>query len=177
MEDYNAPSEFIRTLLNDLPDLEQTADEMRDKLESLPSKARLSDKEIQLIYSIGYSVFQQGKIQEAKSIFHLLLIYRPTDIKVLTAFSICCKRIGNFEDACICFMLLLMLEPAEIKHAQQIAECLAAMGSKTMAIEAVKVIISALESGMYTDESARIRATILKSMIDRDSNERGMVYQ
>ena len=170
MKPYEQQLEIAQVLIDEIPDLGQIAIDLSDKLDSLPSNIRLNDQQVNLIYSIGYSIFQQGKLEEARSIFQLLLLYKPTDRKILDAFSICCKRIGDFENASVCFMLLFLLDPSELRHAQQFAECLVAMGQTDIAEKAIDVIMSSIESGAYTDELVLARAQILKSMISVEND-------
>ncbi len=101
---------------------------LRAKVETLPSYMRFSDEQIDIMYFIAHSIFMQGKLESACSIFQTLLIYRPLDIRILTAFGLCCKQLGMFEQAIPALTCAYLLDSEDVKLAVHIAECLAALG-------------------------------------------------
>jgi tetratricopeptide (TPR) repeat protein len=101
---------------------------LKEKVAALPGYMRFSNEQIDMIYCVAHSIFMQGKLESACSIFQTLLIYRPLDSRILTAYGLCCKQLGMFEQAIPALTCAYLLDSEDVKHAVHIAECLAALG-------------------------------------------------
>lgn len=101
---------------------------LKEKVEALPGYMRFSNEQIDMIYCVAHAIFMQGKLESACSIFQTLLIYRPLDIRILTAFGLCCKQLGMFEQAIPALTCAYLLDSEDVKLGVHIAECLAALG-------------------------------------------------
>lgn len=141
---------------------------LKEKVEALPGYMRFSDEQIDMIYCVAHSIFMQGKLESACSIFQTLLIYRPLDIRILTAFGLCCKQLGMFEQAIPALTCAYLLDSEDVKLAVHIAECLAAIGK----YEASSQILDPLLQLSEVDASLlniQKRASALRHMLSERS--------
>ena len=151
---------FTSDVVSELNALEN----LRNKIANLPSSARFSDEQIEVIYGIGHSLFVQGKFENACSVFQMMLIYRPLDPRILGAFALCCKRNGQFETAIPAYSAALVLEPTNLSWAVHMAECLAALGKRNESLTLLDPLIKlAVLDESYND--LRSRAETLRDML------------
>ncbi len=142
--------------------------ELREKLQALPNAARFSDEQIEIIYGIGYALYQQGKVESAIGLFQILITYRPLDARLMMAFALCCKRMCRFDAAIPSFSAALALapdEPGAAEAAIHLSECLAAIGQA----DECKSILDPLLKMTQIDarfDSVRRRAETLRTMLN-----------
>lgn len=90
---------------------------------------RLSNEQVEVIYSVGHAFFVQGKFENALNVFKMLMLYRPFDARNMEAYATTLKRLGRFEEAIPIYAAALFFgdlsDPMPSVH---IAECLAAIG-------------------------------------------------
>jgi tetratricopeptide (TPR) repeat protein len=171
--DSNWMAEYF---FNEIPDLENFLDAINEKIRCMPFTTRFNDREIDLIYSLAYSFFQQGKLEIAQSLFNLLVFYRPSDQKILNALAITCKKNGDYELACLNFVLLLMLNPGELRYAQHLAECLSANGEKRLAFEAVESILKSPLINLPENKEIAARSEIFKELLEQNNESKENIH-
>jgi Flp pilus assembly protein TadD len=137
---------------------------LKEKVEALPGHMRFSDEQIDMIYCVAHSIFMQGKLESACSIFQTLLIYRPLDIRILTAFGLCCKQLGMFEQAIPALTCAYLLDSEDVKLAVHIAECLAALGKYEQSSQILDPLLQLSEVDASL-ENIQKRASALKHML------------
>lgn len=137
---------------------------LKEKVESLPGYLRFSNEQIDIIYCIAYSIFMQGKVEIACRIFQSLMVYRPLDIRILTAFGLCCKQLGMFEQAIPVLTCAFLLDSDDVKLAVHISECLAAIGKYEESSNILEPVLQLSELDT-SFENVRKRAETLKFMI------------
>lgn len=141
---------------------------LREKVEALPGYMRFSNEQIDMIYCVAYSIFMQGKLESACSIFQTLLIYRPLDIRILTAFGLCCKQLGIFEQAIPALTCAYLLDSKDVKLAVHIAECLAALGKFEESSQILEPLLQLTEVDASL-ENIKKRASALKHLLSERS--------
>jgi tetratricopeptide (TPR) repeat protein len=137
---------------------------LKEKAEKLPSYSRFSSDQIEIIYCVAYSMYMQGKIESACSVFQILLIYRPLDIRILAAFGLCCKQLGMFEQAIPALTSAFLLDSSDVKLAVHISECLAALGKREESLKILEPILQLSELEASFDNVQK-RAEALKSLM------------
>ncbi len=160
--DFLSPHEatHVPTEWMPLPDLQN----LREQLAKIPGPERFSDEQIEVIYAIAFANFQQGKTETALGIFEVLMIYRPTDARIMLAYAICCKKMLRFEAAIPAFVAAALLCPDEVTASVHLAECFAAMGDR----KSCESILTPLAQLVALDEkyaSLTKRIDLLRSMI------------
>jgi type III secretion system low calcium response chaperone LcrH/SycD len=93
------------------------------ELEALPSSRRLSDQEVDIIYSMARNLIQQGRHEEARNYFVFLAFFRPTEARVLVGLGVTNQLLGRYEDAICNYALAAHAEPQQPAHSLSIAEC------------------------------------------------------
>ena len=141
-------------------------DELKNTLATLPSFNRFSDEQIELIYSLGSTHFNQGKLKLALDFFQVLLIYRPLDSRFLFSVGLCLKNLGRYQEAIPAFCAALGLDENPVNSALHLAECLAALGKVNEAESVLNPIIdlSKIDSSY---ESLSKRAESLKDLLEQ----------
>jgi tetratricopeptide (TPR) repeat protein len=126
---------------------------------------KVSEDQIEVMYSIGHALYMQGKLEKALNVFQLILLYRPLDARILEACATTFKKMGRFEEAIPVYGSVLvfgdMSNPMPSVH---IAECLAALGRPNDSEKMLRPILddSGLDSA-YAD--VRLRAENLLKML------------
>ncbi len=126
---------------------------------------KVSDDQIEVMYSIGHAIFMQGKLDKALNVFQLILLFRPLDARILEACATTLKKMGRFEEAIPVYGSVMvfgdMKNPMPSVH---IAECLAALGRNSDSEKMLRPLLddSALDTA-YTD--VRRRAENLLEML------------
>ena len=165
MNILSAPTDpAILIQANELPDIENI-EELKEQISQLPALARFNDEQIEIIYSIAHSLYIQGKLDNAFGIFQILIVYRPFDARYMSAYAICCKRMGKFDMAIPAFAAALAMNSKDLTAAVHMAECLAAIGKKK---ESAEIIVPLIKLA-YLDEgltSLRKRAETLKDLLE-----------
>lgn len=164
MSQLNIPAdpkvEFTPAVIADI----NSFDDLRNKIKNLPSSTRFTDEQIEIIYGIGHSLFVQGKFENAGNVFQMMLIYRPLEPRILGAFALCCKRLGQFETAIPAYSAALVLEPMNLTWAVHMAECLAALGQRDESLTLLDPLIKlAVLDESYNE--LRSRAETLRDML------------
>jgi len=123
MNQLASPPEPRLPLAPDLYGDVDTLQELREKLHAMPNIARFSDEQVEVVYGIGYALYQQGKFDSAIGLFQVLLVYRPLDARLMMAFALCCKRLCRFDAAIPAFSAALALAPEEPAAAEAASQC------------------------------------------------------
>ncbi len=168
MNDFTLPPQPVPHVVAVLMFDVDAISELREKVEALPGYMRFSNEQIDMIYCVAYSIFTQGKLESACSIFQTLLIYRPLDIRILTAFGLCCKQLGMFEQAIPALTCAYLLDSADVKLAVHIAECLAALGKYEESSQILDPLLQLSEVDTSL-ENIKKRASALKHMLSERS--------
>lgn len=138
--------------------------DLRERLAKMSGPERFSDEQIEVVYTIAFANFQQGKTETALGIFEVLMIYRPTDARIMLAYAICCKKMMRFEAAVPAFVAAAFLCPEDVTASVHLAECFAAMGDR----KSCESILTPLLQLVALDEkyaSLTKRIELLRSMI------------
>jgi type III secretion system low calcium response chaperone LcrH/SycD len=138
--------------------------DLKDRLAQIPCLARFTEEQIDMIYAIAFANYQQGKVETALGIFEVLMIYRPTDARIMLAYAVCCKKLVRFEVAIPAFVAAAFLNPEDVTASVHLAECFAAIGDK----QACESILLPLSTVVELDEkyaSLKKRVDLLRNML------------
>lgn len=127
-------SDTINTLLGQV-------DDYVNALNALPSKDRLSQDTLDLIYSFAYTQIQHGRIKQAREYLALLLVYAPTDTRYLSAMAHCCEKDGHTDEAIQMYSLALYIAPQSCQLALALAESLLRRGATDAASQLFQQIV------------------------------------
>ena len=140
---------------------------MREHLSKTAGAQIFSQDQIEIIYSLGHSLFIQGKFDSACIFFQVLMIYRPLESRFLFAYGLCCKNQGRYIDAIPAFTAALGFDPKNLKSAGHLVECLVALGKKEESLEILEPLIqaTALDESYY---SLRMRAQAIRDLLQKN---------
>jgi type III secretion system low calcium response chaperone LcrH/SycD len=165
MNPMNAPAEakikFNSGMMTELDSIQT----LREKIADLPSSKRFTDEQIEIIYGIGHALYMQGKFDNACGVFQMMLIYRPLDSRILSAFALCCKRLSRFEAAIPAYSAALALDPSNLSLAVHMAECLAALGKREQSLRLLNPLIKLAVLDQSYD-ALRKRAEMLRDLLE-----------
>lgn len=137
---------------------------LREKLAKFPALERFSDEQVEIVYGIAYAMFNQGKLEAAHGLFETLVIYRPTDARIMLAFGICCKKMLRFEAAIPALMAAFFCDPEDLTSAIHLSECLAVVGRHDECRRILDPLIGAAKLDEQF-ESIQRRAQTLREML------------
>ena len=126
---------------------------------------KVSDDQVEVMYSIGHAMFMQGKLEKALNVFQVILLYRPLDARVIEACATTQKKMGKFEEAIPTYAAAMVFGDLENPMPSiHIAECLAALGRADDSERILRPLLdSAKLDSAFTD--IRRRAENLLSML------------
>ncbi len=137
---------------------------LKEQLSRLPELARFSDEQVEIIYGIAYAMFNQGKLEIAQGLFQTLMLYRPTNPRILLAYGICCKKTLRFDAAISAFSSAYFCDPEDLTPVMHLSECLAVIGKYTECQNVLDPLISfAIIDEKYC--AIKKRAQTLKEML------------
>ena len=138
---------------------------LRERLRKTVGSQIFNAEQVEIIYSIGHSLFSQGKFDNANVFFQVLMIYRPLEPRFLFAYGLCCKNQSLYLEALQAFTAALGLEPENLKSAGHLVECLVALGKKKESLEILEPLIklTALDESYY---SLHLRAESIRNFLE-----------
>ena len=141
--------------------------ELREHLSKTVGAKIFNQDQIEIIYSIGHSLFIQGKFDNACLFFQVLMIYRPLEPRFLFAYGLCCKNQGLYLDAIPAFTAAIGIEPTNLKSAGHLVECLVALGKKE---ESLKILEPLIQATSVDDSyvSLRMRAEAIRDLLKKN---------
>ncbi len=138
---------------------------LKEKLSRLPAFERFSDEQIEIIYGIAYAMFNQGKLEAAHGLFETLVIYRPTDPRIMLAYGVCCKKMLRFDAAIPALMAAFFCNPEDLTAAIHLSECLAVIGKHDDCKKILDPLIDVAQLDGRFDSIQR-RAKTLREMLN-----------
>jgi tetratricopeptide (TPR) repeat protein len=128
---------------------------------------KISDDQVEVMYSIGHAIFMQGKLEKALNVFQVILLYRPLDARIIEACATTLKKMGKFEEAIPTYAAAMVFGDLENPMPSiHIAECLAALGKADDSEKILRPFLDSSElDSAYTDVRRRAEnlLTMLKS--------------
>lgn len=138
--------------------------QFKAELEALPSKARLSDTDVQVIYAQAYQYVAQGHFDMAFRYFSLLTLYRPTHIAYLAGLALSYKMLKRYAEALGVYSFMAAIDAGEPQHTLAIAECLLLAGAYDEARQTLDMVVRFCQEQPGHDkagERARAMAALL----------------
>ena len=113
----------------------------RAELEALPSSARLSLSDTEVIYAQAYQYVAQGQFDMALRYFSLLTLYRPTCIAYLAGLALSYKMLRRYAEALSVYSFMAAIDAEEPQHTLAIAECLLLAGAYDEARRTLDMVV------------------------------------
>jgi Flp pilus assembly protein TadD len=127
----------------------------------LPDVARrLSDGQANTIYAAAYQLSEQGRHDQAVSLFALLALYRPKEPKYALATAISFRRMRRYEEAIVLFGQTMALQPHNWGPAFQMVECMMLLGRRAEALNVLATIKHDSEQAGQKDAVERAGALL-----------------
>jgi predicted Zn-dependent protease len=147
------------------PEAEETTDALLQRLQQRMQamSRRLSEPQINSLYSAAYHLLQQGSTERAASMFRMLIVLRPDRARYWHAVGICQKRQNEFAFATEAFGRAFELDPAFLDCGLMQAESMLLMERRTEAAQVLdRVEALAREQG---NAAVMVRAEGLRELI------------
>lgn len=96
------------------------------QLQALPSNARFSDEELDVVYAMAFHALTQAQYLQALRYFAFLTLYRPTGVDYLAGLALSQQHLHQYTAAIGTNTLLELLYPATAAAAAaslRVAEC------------------------------------------------------
>lgn len=88
---------------------------------------KITDQEMEAIYSVGYNYYRHGKYKEAKSIFSLLCKYDQYEPKYWIGVGSTQQMLKNYKQAIDAYSFAVMLNPLDPKVHRYVTDCFLAL--------------------------------------------------
>ena len=138
----------------------------------LPKHAfRLGDDTMEAIYSQAYTLYNQGKYQEASYIFRLLMLLDYMTAKYVLGLGACLHRMKDFKNAANIYLLCATLDSTNPLPHYHAADCYLQLGYPEMAVFSLGLVLAtAKEDPQYA--VIKERARLMKEALDKELNEK-----
>ena len=100
---------------------------------------------LEAVYALGYGHFQSGQLQEAHDVFLYLSFHDHTNTKFLTAFGICCSKLGKLEQADQVLKIACEMDPQDVSAAINLAKTQESLGQLDNARETLLQLSTLLQ--------------------------------
>ena len=100
----------------------------------------LSPDEVEAIYSLGYTYYQVGKLDEAEKVFRFVCFMDHLDGKYWLALGAVLQSKRQLDEAVKVYANILLMNMNEPRAYYRIAECKLALGNRDEAREALEIL-------------------------------------
>lgn len=100
----------------------------------------LGPDEVEAIYSMGYTYYQVGKLEEAEKVFRFVCLLDHLDGKYWLALGAVLQSRRQFDEAVKVYANILLTDMREVRAYYRIAECKLALGDRAEALEALELL-------------------------------------
>lgn len=128
------------------PQVAALAATLKSQLESLPTSRELTDEEAEALYCGIYPLAMQGRYEEARARFTLLITFKPTNLKYLGALALTHRHLGRHEDAVSLYRLMDGLDPGNPEYTLAMAECRLHLRQQEQATKLLNDVVEFCES-------------------------------
>ena len=97
----------------------------------------LSEREMETIYTMGYTLYSQCKYQDAERVFKFLCVYNHLERKYFMGLAACRQMLKDFQGAVHAYTQAVILDVEEPDAHLYAAECLLAQKSEVNAESAL----------------------------------------
>lgn len=125
--------------------------------ETLQKQLKVSDQQIELLYTEGYRDYEENRVEKAGEIFNLLVMLNPFTAKHWLALGATDMTLGKWEEALKRFAVATLLEPEDPYPHFHAYLSYTALGDE---VEAEKALIAAHEQAIKQDHFAPLRQEI-----------------
>jgi type III secretion system low calcium response chaperone LcrH/SycD len=124
----------------------------------------LSTKELEPMYALGYSLYNQARWTEALKVFSFLTYHSHLEQRFHVGRAACLQMLKQHEEALRAYGLAYLLDASDPSVSLHIAECLIALGKKEEA-RGVLENVAELTQGSTPFARIRKRAAALSALI------------
>lgn len=121
----------------------------------------LTPAELEAMYALGYSLYEQQRYSEAFKVFSALVSYDHTQPRYGLALAAASKMLGRHEDAMRQYLPAIAANPIDPAPLYHSAESLVEMGRRDEAIEALDAVAAMCE-GDEQHSTLAARAQVLR---------------
>lgn len=138
----------------------------------LPKHAlRLGDDTMEAIYSQAYTLYNQGKYQDASYIFRLLMLLDYMTSKYILGLAACLHRMKDYKNAANVYLLCSTLDSTNPLPHYHSADCYLQLGFPEMAAFSLGLVLAAAgDQPQYA--VIKERARLMKETLDKELDEK-----
>lgn len=142
--------------------------QMQDEGKTLASILNLSEEFLEEIYHLGYVYYNQGKHQEAISLFYILVGAVPQNAKYAFALAAAYHQFKDYPHAVLGFTVTYTLDPKNPLPVYFAADCLIKMNNLNEALQLLDTTIAICED-IQEYATLKERCTLLKKIINTNN--------
>lgn len=123
------------------------------------------EKDYEVIYALGHSLYNQGRYQEAMRTFGYLVLHNHLEKRYMNAFASSLKMLKNYKEAIKFYSFASLMDMSDPLPTYHTAECMIAAGYTAEAKEALGFVIRQSTSSEL--EILRSRAQAMLDLINK----------
>lgn len=145
----------------------------KQRASALPMNQKLSAQESEMLYALAYQLVVQGNHEKAFSLFTLLVLCHPANVKYLRGLALLNRHLDRHREALMLLRFVDVLEPGNPQHAMDLAETLLRLKEFDHARVVLEETINRCQASSATEQVLR-KATALHDLLQmRGANAAG----
>lgn len=136
-----------------------------DGLEALPSRSRMTNEQLEVIYALAYAHVTQGQYAQALPVFAILGTYGPTRRHYLAGLALCLQMCERYEEAISMYSLMSTLFPGGPEPALQVVECFLMLGRTDEARDELDRVLRCIAEAGGEYDAWKPRAQVLMGLV------------
>jgi len=133
---------------------------------------KISDEEMEAIYSVGYNFYRHGKYENARSIFSLLCKYDEYEPKYWIGLGAAQQMLKHYQEAVSAYSFAVMLNPLDPKVHRYVTDCFLALRDYERAQASLESLILACENTKGLEEAKKEAENLLEEIKKRTAADK-----
>jgi type III secretion system low calcium response chaperone LcrH/SycD len=135
-------------------------------LEHLANGATMGDmlgydeRDYELLYTIGHTLYVQGRCSDALKIFSLLLIHKPNERRFIKASAAALQVTKDYANAIRLYTIASVMDMTDPAPCFHTCECLLALGLRQEAAEGLAIVMQQCQGESLTHLRERAQALL-----------------
>lgn len=120
----------------------------------------LTAKEYEAMFLVGHTLYGQKKYQDAEQVFAFLVMNNPYERRFAQALGSAKQMLGQYADAIGYYAIASMMEMTDPVPTFHTAECLAALGKRDDAKDALEIVVKHCQRPQHAQLKQRASAML-----------------
>lgn len=136
----------------------------------------INNEELDAFYAVGYNLYQQKKLDEARKVFQFLALHQHLDCRFWLGLGGCYQRMGDYKNAINAYTVAALVDATNPLYSSHACECYIAQQDWPMAEKALEASRTLVDMNLEDQDQSELMQHLgtLSSAIEAGkSSQRG----